>query len=79
MNNIALQKLLDIFHKYGIEHDVIYNPLKSVCIVFSLKCPLVHRGNNVLEHQENVKYLGGFLNDNMNDNNGINIAHRLLL
>ena len=30
---------------YGVEHDVIYNPLKSVCMVFkpdrfSLKCPL---------------------------------------
>ena len=44
---IALQKLLDICHDYGVEHDVIYYPLKSVCIVlkpdrFSLKCPLVH-------------------------------------
>ena len=27
---IALQKLLDICHEYGVEHDVIYNPLKSV-------------------------------------------------
>ena len=46
-------------HIYGVEHGVIYNPLKSVCIVFkpdrfSLKCPLVHLGNNVLENQENL-------------------------
>ena len=59
---IALQKLLDICHEYGVEHVVIYNPLKSVCIVFkpdrfSLKCPLVHLGNNVLVYQEKVKYL----------------------
>ena len=51
---IALQKLLDICHEYGVEHDVIYNPLKYVCMFFkpdrfSLKCPLVHLGNNVLE------------------------------
>ena len=64
---IALQKLLDICHEYGVEHDVIYNPLKSVCMVFkpdrfSLKCPLVHVGNNVLEYQEKVKYLGVLLN-----------------
>ena len=57
---IALQKLLDICHEYGVEHDVIYNPLKSVCIVFkpdrfSLKCPLVHLGNIVLEYQEKVQ------------------------
>ena len=70
---IALQKLLDICHEYGVEHDVIYYPLKSVCIVlkpdrFSLKCPLVHLGDNVLEYQEKVKYLGVLLNDNLNGN-----------
>ena len=47
---IALQKLLDICQEYGVEHDVIYNPLKYICMVFkpdrfSLKCPLVHLGN----------------------------------
>ena len=73
---IALQKLLDICHEYGVEHDVIYNPLRSVCIVFkpdrfSLKCPLVHLGSNVLEYQEKVKYLGVLLNDKLNDNDDI--------
>ena len=71
-----MQKLLDICHEYGVEHDVICNPLKSVCIVFkpdcfSLKCPLVHLGNNVLEYQEKVKYLGVLLNDKLNDNDDI--------
>ena len=69
---IALQKILDICHEYGVEHDVIYNPLKYVCIVFkpdrfSLKCPLVNLGNNVLEYQEKVQYLGVLPNDNLND------------
>ena len=73
---IALQKLLDICHEYGVEHDVIYNPLTYVCMVFkpdrfSLKCPLVHLGNNVLEYHEKVKYLGVLLNDNLNDNDDI--------
>ena len=53
--------------------SVVYNPLKYVCIVFkpdcfSLKCPLVHLGNNVLEYQEKVKYLGVLLNDKLNGN-----------
>ena len=70
---IALQKLLDICHEYGVEHDVTYNPLKYVCIVskperFSLKYPLVQLGNNVLDYQEKVKYLGVLLNDTLNDN-----------
>ncbi len=30
---IALQKLLDICHEYGVEHDVIYNPLRSTVLV----------------------------------------------
>ena len=61
---IVLQELLDICHEYGVEHNVIYNPLKSVCIVFKpdrfslMKCPLVHLGNNVLEYQENVLLRG---------------------
>ena len=55
---------------------MIYNPLKYVCIVFkpdrfSLKCPLVHFGNTVLEYQEKVKHLGVLLNDNLNDNDDI--------
>ena len=69
---IALQKLVDICHSYGVEHDVIYNPLKYVCIVFKLdrlilKCPHVYLGINVVEYNENVKYLGVLLNDNLND------------
>ena len=56
--------------------DVIYNPLKNVCIVFkpdrfSLKCSVVHLGKNVLEYQQKVKYLGVLLNDNLNDNDDI--------
>ena len=34
-------------------------------------CPLVHLGNNVLEYQEKVKYLGLLPNDNLNDNHDI--------
>ena len=30
---IALQQLLDRCHKYGIEHDMMYNPQISVCRV----------------------------------------------
>ena len=30
---IALQKLLDICYEYGITNNLIYNPLKFVCMV----------------------------------------------
>ena len=52
---IALQKLFYIYHTYGVEHDAIYNPLKSVCIVskqdsISLDFPLVRSGTTILEN-----------------------------
>ena len=31
---IALQKLFDVCYEYGITNILIYNPLKSVCMVF---------------------------------------------
>ena len=31
---IALQKLLDVCFKYSIANDLLFNPVKSVCIVF---------------------------------------------
>jgi hypothetical protein len=70
---IALQRLLDICHRFGIEHDVKYNLLKSVCIVFKpsrfkLKCPPVYLGDEIMNYQESVKYLGVLLTDNLCDN-----------
>ena len=67
----VLQKSLDIFHQYGFDHDVIYNPLQSVCTVFNpdrfnLKCPLVHVGNNVGVPGEGK--IPRCVVDNLNDN-----------
>ena len=31
---IALQKLLDVCFEYSIANDLLFNPVKSVCIVF---------------------------------------------
>ena len=33
---IALQKLVDVCFEYSIANDLIFNPVKSVCIVFKL-------------------------------------------
>ena len=52
---IALQKLLDVCYEYGITNDLIYNPLKSVCMVFKprrfkLYCPTVAIGDECLNY-----------------------------
>ena len=52
---IVLQKLLDVCYEYGITtNDLIYNPLKSVCMVlkhrrFKLYCPTVAIGSKYFD------------------------------
>ena len=33
----AMQNLLDVCHSYGAANDILFNPLKSVCIVYKPK------------------------------------------
>ena len=40
---IALQKSLDVCFEYSIANDLLFNPVKSVCIVFN---PLLHAIRN---------------------------------
>ena len=62
---IALQKLFDVCYEYGITNDLIYmyNPLKSVCMVFkprrfNLHCTTVDIGDEYLKYVDTFKYLG---------------------
>ena len=40
---IGLQRLLDVCFDFSIRNDIMYNPIKSVCVVFNNKlyCPTV--------------------------------------
>ena len=43
----GLQGLLNIYAKFGLENDVEYNPIKSLCMVFkprgfNMKCPDIY-------------------------------------
>ena len=33
----AMQTLLDVCYEYGIDNDIFFNPIKSVCTVFKPK------------------------------------------
>jgi hypothetical protein len=73
---IALQKLINICKRYGIEHDIVFNPVKSVCMVFKpsrykLYCPAVYLDNDRVEYVSAVKYLGVILNSSLEDNDEI--------
>ena len=36
-NQAVLQKLVDICYNYGVQNSLIFNPAKSVCVVFKPK------------------------------------------
>ena len=59
----AMQNLLDVCHNYGSENDILFNPLKSVCIVYKpkyykLRCPSVNIGSERLQFVNETNYLG---------------------
>ena len=59
----AMQCMLDICYNYGLNNDVLFNPLKSVCMLFKPKGYKLYRpnimiGTEVLKYVDNTKYLG---------------------
>ena len=67
----AMQNLLDFCHHYGTANDILFNPLKSVCIkpkYYKLFCPSVNIGSEPLRFVNESKYLGfTFCNLNKDD------------
>ena len=69
---IGLQQMLDICLNFSICNDIIFNPVKSVCIVFQPKksklfCSNVKLDNNVLEYIGRTRYLDFMFNSNGQD------------
>ena len=72
---IALQKLNYVCYEYGITNDLIYNPLKSVCIIqnytlysikprrFKLYCPTVAIGDECLNYSIQFNSIHMFIAD----------------
>ena len=69
---IEQRLLLAVCYEYGITNDLIYNPLKSVCMVFKprhfkLYCPTVAIGDECLKYVDTFKYLGFVFSENKKD------------
>ena len=69
---IVLQKLLDVCFEYSIANKLLFNPVKSVCIVlnpcyFKLYCPIVSIRTEPLTYVNTVKYLGFVFCENKKD------------
>ena len=54
--------MLDICYNYGLDNDVLFNTLKSVCMLFKPRGYKLYRSNimigQVLKYIDNTKYLG---------------------
>ena len=72
----GLQGLLNICAKFGLETDVEYNPIKSLCMVFKprgfkLKCPDIYMNVNKLAYVKEAKYLGVIICNDLKDDGDI--------
>ena len=59
---IGLQKMLDVCFDFSLRNDIMFNPVKSVCVKFrpknsNLSCPSVRLDSNTLEYISQTKYL----------------------
>jgi len=69
----SLQKLVNICETYGLEFDIIFNPLKSWCMCIKGKkikinsIPSINLNGNVLEFVDKIKYLGVFISSDFCD------------
>ena len=70
---IATQKMLNLCNDFYQSKDIIFNPIKSQCMVFKpnrfkLYCPAVYLNGNIIDYIEKTKYLGYmFTHDNQDD------------
>ena len=77
---MGLQQLINACEKYGIEHDILYNPIKSKCMAvvpsrYKLNLPIVTLNNINLVYENSVKYLGVDLDSKLKDD--VDIARQL--
>ena len=58
-----MQSLFDVCYDYGSDNDILFNPIKSVYIIFKPKAyklylPSVFIGSDALKYVAESKYLG---------------------
>ena len=69
---IGLQKMLDACFDCSLGNDIMFNPVKSVCVTFKTKNSKlfylsVRLDSNILEYISQTKYLGFMFNTNAQD------------
>ena len=70
----AMQYLLDVCYDYDIEHNILFNPIKSVRTIFrpnsnKILLPTVFIGSDALKYVSDTIYLGFSYCDSKSDDN----------
>jgi len=73
---IGLQKLIDVCQQHDVVHDIVYHPVKSMCMIivpkmYKLSIPSLSPNNADLVYTDSINYLGVVLNNNFNDDGDI--------
>ena len=68
----VMQILLAVCYEYGIDNDILFNPIKSVCTVFKPKAYKLYLltvfiGSDALKFTKESKYLGFTFSDSKSD------------
>ena len=68
----ACKKMLDVCFDFNLRNDIMFNPVKSVCVTFKpknskLSCPSVSLDSTILEDINQTKCLGFMFNTNAQD------------
>lgn len=83
-SSAGLQQLLNVCSEYGLEHDIVYNPDKSMVMTCrtkedkSIHFPVFKLSNKNITVCEKVKYLGHIITEHMTDDDDIE-RQRLLM
>ena len=69
---VGIQELINICEKYGNDHDILYNSVKSKCMSilpsrYNLSIPNVTLNAVLLVYTDSIKYLGVFLSQSFKD------------
>ena len=71
-NAIGLHRMLNASFNFSIRNDIMFNPIKSICVVIKSKsnklyCPTVSLDCDILEYTAYTKYLGFTFSMNVQD------------
>ena len=73
-SSAGLQQLLNICTEYGFKHDIKYNASKSAVLICRTKQDKrlnFQMSGNILDVCRRIKYLGHFINDQLNDDDDV--------